>query len=125
MASAAERTSYSWYWMPRRNADATVSFLLISAAVGWRCASACCGACTGTLDAAKQGSTAKAATTNRLDGIGSSYPLECTPQNASQMEISRKMDIIENKGIKNIFSTCGNLWKIPVKKSENSPLATF
>src|SRR5258708_35782692 len=39
MASAAERTSYSWYCKPRRNADATVSFLLISAAVG-----CCCGA---------------------------------------------------------------------------------
>src|SRR6266851_1882175 len=34
MASAAERTSYSWYCKPRRNADATVSFLLISVAVG-------------------------------------------------------------------------------------------
>src|SRR6266446_993317 len=34
MASAAERTWYSWNPMPRRNADATVSFLLISAAVG-------------------------------------------------------------------------------------------
>src|SRR6267154_3132814 len=39
MASAGERTSYSWYCKPRRNADATVSFLLISAAVG-----CCCGA---------------------------------------------------------------------------------
>src|SRR5260370_24840402 len=39
MASAAERTSSSWYCKPRRSADATVSFLLISAAVG-----CCCGA---------------------------------------------------------------------------------
>src|SRR5216684_4779067 len=37
MASAAERTSYSWYCKPRRNADATVSFLLISAALGCFC----------------------------------------------------------------------------------------
>src|SRR5467141_2960339 len=40
MASAAERTSYSSYWKKRKNAEATVSFLLISAAVG----SCCCGA---------------------------------------------------------------------------------
>src|SRR6266446_5763864 len=44
MASAAERTSYSWYCKPRRNADATVSFLIISAAVG-----CCCGAAVTVL----------------------------------------------------------------------------
>src|SRR5437879_12859059 len=44
MASAAERTSYSSYCKPRRNADATVSFLLISAAVG-----CCCGAAVTVL----------------------------------------------------------------------------
>src|SRR5260370_28092616 len=40
MASAAERTSYSWYCKLRRNADVTVSFLLISAAVGCFCGAA-------------------------------------------------------------------------------------
>src|SRR5260370_38101684 len=44
MASAAERTSSSWYCKPRRSADATVSFLLISAAVG-----CCCGAAVTVL----------------------------------------------------------------------------
>src|SRR5882672_4166569 len=43
MASAAERTWYSWNPMPRRNAEATVSFLLISAAVG-----ACWGKAAGS-----------------------------------------------------------------------------
>src|SRR6266478_8186284 len=37
MASAAERTSYSWNCRSRRKADATVSFLLISAALGSCC----------------------------------------------------------------------------------------
>src|SRR5260370_25187155 len=40
MTSAAERASYCWYSKPRRSSDATVSFLLISAAVD----SCCCGA---------------------------------------------------------------------------------
>src|SRR6266481_8934193 len=43
MASAAERTSYSWYFRPRRNAEATVSFLLSSEAVGARCGKAAAG----------------------------------------------------------------------------------
>src|SRR5271163_771399 len=42
MASAVERTPYSMYWKFRKKADATVSFLLSSAAVGSEVAG-CCG----------------------------------------------------------------------------------
>src|SRR6266403_2213056 len=90
MASAAERTSYSWNCRSRRKADATVSFLLISAALG-----SCCRGAPWTLL-----SSSGFVTSGRCDSGGAACCEDCAAADFRAMEVAPSKTAASTSGEK-------------------------